>query len=121
MLPLRDTIRSKSFPYANWSLIGLNALVFLYEISLSPAALARFTNAFGLVPARLNLNHLNLLFQNPLPLVTLFTAMFLHGGWFHFLSNMWVLFIFGDNVCLLCCRMTNIVCDGARRVIHAEP
>jgi membrane associated rhomboid family serine protease len=30
--------------------------------------------------------------------VTIFTAMFLHGGWFHILSNMWVLFIFGDNV-----------------------
>jgi membrane associated rhomboid family serine protease len=29
---------------------------------------------------------------------TLFTAMFLHGGWFHIISNMWVLFIFGDNV-----------------------
>jgi membrane associated rhomboid family serine protease len=30
--------------------------------------------------------------------VTLFSSMFLHGGWFHILTNMWVLFIFGDNV-----------------------
>ncbi len=98
MLPIRDTIRSKSFPAANLTLIGLNALIFLYEISLSPARLARFTDTFGLVPARLHLVHPALLLQNPVPLITLFTAMFLHGGWFHFLSNMWVLFIFGDNV-----------------------
>jgi membrane associated rhomboid family serine protease len=30
--------------------------------------------------------------------VTIFTSMFLHGGWFHLVSNMWVLFIFGDNI-----------------------
>jgi membrane associated rhomboid family serine protease len=98
MLPLRDTVRSKSFPAANWTLIGLNILVFLYEISLSPARLSRFIDTYGLVPAHLHLNHLSLLIQNPTPLITLFTAMFIHGGWFHILSNMWVLFIFGDNV-----------------------
>ena len=98
MLPIRDTIRSKSFPFANLTLIGLNALVFFYEINLSPARLARFTDTYGLVPARLNLAHPGLLLQNPFPLITLFTAMFIHGGWFHFLSNIWVLFIFGDNV-----------------------
>lgn len=98
MLPLRDTLRPKSFPAMNWTLIGLNILVFLYEISLSPAGLARFTNAYGMVPARLHLNNAALLLQNPSPLITLLTAMFLHGGWFHILSNMWVLFIFGDNV-----------------------
>ncbi len=98
MLPLRDTLRSKTFPVMNLTLIGLNVLVFLYEISLSPAGLTRFTNAYGLVPARLHLAHPALLLQNPLPLITFFTAMFIHGGWFHILSNMWVLFIFGDNV-----------------------
>lgn len=98
MLPLRDTLRSKSFPAMNWTLIGLNVLVFLYEISLSPAGLTRFTNTFGMVPARLHLTHTLILLQNPTPLLTLFTAMFIHGGWFHILSNMWVLFIFGDNV-----------------------
>lgn len=98
MLPIRDTLRSKSFPAANLTLIGLNVLVFLYEINLSPARLARFTDTYGLVPARLHLAHPALLLQNPFPLITLFTAMFIHGGWFHILSNMWVLFIFGDNV-----------------------
>ena len=98
MIPLRDTIRSYTFPLVNWILIGLNSLVFLFEVSLSPAALNRLIQAFGLVPAHLHLNNPLFLLGNPLPLVTLFTHMFLHGGWFHLLSNMWILYIFGDNV-----------------------
>jgi membrane associated rhomboid family serine protease len=98
MLPLRDTIRSYSFPVVNLILIGLNALVFLFEISLSPAGLDRLISAFGLVPARLPLTSPALLLQDPESLVSLFTHMFLHGGWVHFLSNMWILYIFGDNV-----------------------
>jgi len=98
MLPIRDTIRSYSFPIVNWILIGLNSLVFLFELSLSPLELERFLMTFGMVPARLDFNHPLALLFNPLPLFTLFSHMFLHGGWFHFLSNMWTLYIFGDNV-----------------------
>lgn len=91
MFPLYDTLRARRIPLANWSLIGLNALVFLYELSLGPAALDRFTRLWGLVPTRL--------MEHPYTAwPTIFTAMFLHGGWFHILSNMWVLFIFGDNI-----------------------
>lgn len=91
MIPLYDTLRSRHFPIVNWLLIALNVLVFLYENSLSPAALDRLTFTWGLVPA--------VLVAHPeTAWVTIFTAMFLHGGWFHILSNMWVLFIFGDNV-----------------------
>jgi membrane associated rhomboid family serine protease len=50
------------------------------------------------VPTRLHLNDPTMLLSHPLGLIPLFTHMFLHGGWFHILSNMWVLFIFGDNV-----------------------
>ncbi|MGE5224870.1 MAG: rhomboid family intramembrane serine protease [Omnitrophica WOR_2 bacterium] len=98
MIPLKDNIRSNSFPIVNWMLIAANILVFLYEVSLRPAALDRFTTVFGAVPRNLHLLHPASLLANPLPLITLVTAMFLHGGWFHVLSNMWVLFIFGDNV-----------------------
>lgn len=91
MIPLYDTLRSRRFPIVNWLLIALNALVFLYEISLSPAAVDRLTRTWGLVPS--------VLVAHPeVAWVTIFTAMFLHGGWFHILSNMWVLYIFGDNV-----------------------
>jgi membrane associated rhomboid family serine protease len=78
-------------PLVNWLLIALNILVFLYEISLSPTALDRVTSMWGLVPARL-------MVQPATAWTAIFTSMFLHGGWFHILSNMWVLFIFGDNV-----------------------
>jgi membrane associated rhomboid family serine protease len=91
MIPLRDTNRSLHFPVMNWLLLIANALVFFYEIGLSQDGLIRFTNAFALVPSRFN----------DLPVhyaITVFTSMFMHAGWFHFLSNMWVLFIFGDNV-----------------------
>lgn len=91
MFPLRDTIRSRSFPWVNWGLILANVLVFLFQSSLTPAAAERLLYAFGLVPARLTL-------LNPLPWATLLTSMFLHGGWFHLISNLWTLYIFGDNV-----------------------
>ncbi len=91
MFPLRDTIRSRSFSWVNWGLILLNVFLFLYQSSLTPEAAERLLFAFGLVPAKLTLG-------NPLPWTTLLSSMFLHGGWFHLISNMWTLYIFGDNV-----------------------
>lgn len=91
MFPIRDTIRSYSFPIVNWLILIANTLVFLFELALSPVGLEKFISIFGLVPARLNL-------VNPISFLPFITHMFLHGGWFHFLSNMWMLFIFGDNV-----------------------
>jgi len=91
MIPLYDTLHSRRFPIVNWLLIALNALVFLYEIRLSPAGLDKLTRTWGLVPSQL-------MAHPATTWVTIFTAMFLHGGWFHILSNMWVLFIFGDNI-----------------------
>jgi len=91
MIPLYDTLRSRRFPLVNWFLIGLNFLVFFYELSLSPSGLDRLTRTWGLVPV-------NLMTHPGTYWITIFTSMFLHGGWFHILSNMWVLFIFGDNI-----------------------
>lgn len=98
MIPIRDTIRSSIPPVVNWVIIAANAAVFLFELTLSPGYLDQFVNNFGIIPARLNLTNPLSLLSNPLPLYTFFTHMFLHGGWLHFLSNMWILFIFGDNV-----------------------
>jgi membrane associated rhomboid family serine protease len=91
MIPLRDTIRSYRFPVINWSIIILNGLVFLYQISLPQRELLAFIQTFGLVPNQIFLS-------NPTSWATLFSNMFLHGGFFHILSNMWILYIFGDNV-----------------------
>ena len=91
MIPLSDTIRPRRFPITNWLLIALCVLVFLYELQIGNSALNGFINSLGLVPAHF--------WADPQSeWVTIFSAMFLHGGWFHILSNMWVLFIFGDNV-----------------------
>lgn len=91
MIPLRDTNRSRSFPMMNWLIIAANALVFFYELGLSNPGLNNFVNTFALVPARLESQPVSFV-------ITVFTSMFMHAGWFHILSNMWVLFIFGDNV-----------------------
>jgi membrane associated rhomboid family serine protease len=91
MIPLYDTLHARRFPLVNWMLIGVNVLVFLYELSLPSAGLEHLTFTWGLVPAQL--------LARPAELwITVLTSMFLHGGWFHIISNMWVLFIFGDNV-----------------------
>ncbi len=91
MFPIRDTIRSQSYPYLTYSLIGINVLIFLFEASLGQAGFERLVQSFGLIPARFGATM-------AFSWVTVFTSMFLHGSWFHVLSNMWMLFIFGDNV-----------------------
>ncbi len=95
MFPLRDSIRSRSFPIVNWILIAASVLVFLLEqaieFGIGEVALERFLTLFSLVPSEFSL-------LNPIAYISLFTSMFLHGGWFHLISNMWILFIFGDNV-----------------------
>jgi len=98
MLPIRDTIRSYTFPLVNWLIIVANTLIFILQLSLSPTALNQLIQYFGVVPARLHLDNPLLLVLNPVPILSLFSHMFLHGGWVHFLSNMWILYIFGDNV-----------------------
>lgn len=122
MLPIRDTIRSRSLPVVNWLLIILNLLVFLFEVSLSPSRLESFINTWGLSPAAVNP-------LNPLTWAPYITHMFLHGGWYHFLSNMWILFIFGDNVedrlgslrYLLFYLLGGIAAGMAQGLFSAEP
>jgi membrane associated rhomboid family serine protease len=91
MIPLYDTIRARQFPFINWLLILSNAAVFWYELQLGESALDGFIFTWGLIPAELMTNPNG-------EWRTIFSSMFLHGGWFHLLSNMWVLYIFGDNI-----------------------
>ncbi len=85
MIPLRDVIPSRTTPYITITIIVLNALAWLFEISLPHDVLNEFLTVYGVVPAS---------FSVP----TLITSMFLHGSWSHVLGNMWYLWIFGDNV-----------------------
>ena len=97
VIPLRDSTRSRSFPVVNFTLIVLNVVVFAYELTLSPNALSRLFNAFGVVPARYASLSVAL-GTSPAALVSLFSAVFLHAGWLHLGGNMLYLWVFGDNV-----------------------
>ncbi len=97
MIPLRDTVRSNTFPVVTIAIIAINALLFLFQLWLGPA-LHMFIQEFGLIPAKyfwFGLNRPTEWGERFLPLVT---SMFLHGGWMHVIGNMWSLWIFGDNV-----------------------
>ena len=85
MIPLRDVIPSRSTPYITVTLIVLNAVAWLYELTIPGDLRPVFLQLYGVVPAD---------FSTP----TLVSSMFLHGSWSHFIGNMWYLWIFGDNV-----------------------
>jgi membrane associated rhomboid family serine protease len=92
MIPLKDTIPSRTFPVVNIALVVINCLVFLYELSLGPG-LSPFIDRYGIIPARF----FNARMVSDM-ITPLFSFMFLHGGWLHIISNMLYLWIFGDNV-----------------------
>ncbi len=91
MFPIRDTLRSKSFPLVTWGFILLNTLVFLFELGKTDEQIQTFINHLGLIPAFISPLH-------PWNSYRLLTHLFIHGGWVHFIGNMWFLFVFGDNV-----------------------
>src|SRR6266487_6268621 len=97
MIPLRDDNPSSTVPFVTRLLIAINLAVFAYELMLGPT-LQPFVTEWGLVPERLTLA-LHGREESVLgPALTLFSSMFLHGGWMHLIGNMWYLWIFGDNV-----------------------
>jgi membrane associated rhomboid family serine protease len=85
MLPLRDVIPSRTTPYITFTIIILNGLAWLVEVSMPRDVLPAFLQVYGVVPGDFHAS-------------TLVTSMFLHGSWSHILGNMWYLWIFGDNV-----------------------
>jgi membrane associated rhomboid family serine protease len=106
MFPLRDTIPSTRFPTVTVGLILVNALVFLYELSVNARGLDAVFYQWGIVPCSFT-GTCQGRWRTPsgflsMPLhpnyFTLLSSMFLHGGWMHIIGNMWSLWIFGDNV-----------------------
>ncbi|HUG81817.1 MAG TPA: rhomboid family intramembrane serine protease [Bryobacterales bacterium] len=100
MFPIRDDAPRFGTPFVTVALIAVNIAVFLYQFSLaieSPGAQQTFIETFGAIPLRAEhaLAGRYPLLQGVGPV---FTSIFLHGGWFHLIGNMWFLWIFGDNV-----------------------
>ena len=88
MIPLRSTERVYSTTLVTASIIALNVLIFLYQATLSQEGLNQFVTQFGIVPDQMR----------GMGLLTLFTSMFLHGGWMHLIGNMLFLWVFGRNL-----------------------
>ncbi|MFH2046645.1 MAG: rhomboid family intramembrane serine protease [Pseudomonadota bacterium] len=97
MIPLRDTITSKNYPVVNNTIIGINIVVFLVQLSQGQN-LYNFDYLYGLVPARYSVPHISTNFTAIEQLFPFISFMFLHGSFWHILGNMWTLYIFGDNV-----------------------
>ena len=88
MFPVSDdNTRVRRVPVVTYSLIALNVLVFLLELSAGD----QFIKESAFIPARFSA-------APAADAMTLFTAMFMHGGWLHLFSNMLFLWIFGDNI-----------------------
>jgi membrane associated rhomboid family serine protease len=108
MIPLKDENPTRTAPWLIFVIIGINALVFLGQVSMG---LQESALRFGLIPAEL-VHDAGRVYSGPqmgLPpggqvrnfepsWATLFTSMFMHGSWFHLIFNMWFLWIFGNNV-----------------------
>jgi membrane associated rhomboid family serine protease len=116
MFPFGDSLRSRTFPLVNYSIIAINILVFIYELSLETQGVSRaaarlgFTSQldiwiaeWGTVPCR----EVDVACARGFPvlesgppndLMTLLTAQFIHGGIAHIAGNMLFLWIFGDNI-----------------------
>jgi membrane associated rhomboid family serine protease len=99
MIPFRDTIPCWNTPWVTWSLIALNFGIFLFTWMLPEKSLLHLFYLYGLVPARYASEEWAVWAGLPpddyAPFIT---HMFLHGGWLHVVLNMWMLWIFGDNV-----------------------
>ena len=97
MIPIRDAIRSRTFPVINVVIIVLNVLAFLWQLSQGPQ-LKEALYLYGIVPFRYSDPELSTQFTRFQQYLPFLTSMFLHGGFLHIIGNMWFLYIFGDNI-----------------------
>lgn len=106
LLPIRDHNPPQRFPFVTLGLIAVNVIVFILQLLDE-----RVTYVYAAIPAEITGADVNPLLRMRLemehgiraepvvnPWLTIFTSMFLHGGFLHIIGNMWSLWIFGNNV-----------------------
>jgi membrane associated rhomboid family serine protease len=119
LIPISDAdIRRRTSPVINLLFIGLNTLVFLYEVlggglgilgGGNSLSIVTFFYTWGFIPAELTQGDLFTelplgsdfiaSIEKPIPTwATIFSAMFIHGGLLHFVGNMIFLWVFGNNL-----------------------
>lgn len=108
MIPLRDINPTRRFPFFTVLIIVVNVLVFAYELLLqlsSQNAINLFYAEYGFIPCLITnscptqlVRELSLVHDPVSPLASLFTAMFVHGGWLHIAGNMLFFWVFGNNI-----------------------
>lgn len=89
MFPISDSVKTNKTPFITIILIAINIYVFVRYLLLGNTD--GFVEQYALTPEKVNL-------LNPNTLYPFITSQFLHGGFFHIISNMWFLWVFGDNV-----------------------
>jgi membrane associated rhomboid family serine protease len=99
VFPIHDDNPTRTTAYVTYTLIAINILVFLYELSLTPPQLERFFQLYSVIPKELTVSLSGIPVNQPIPEpLTLVTSQFLHGGLAHIFGNMLFLWIFGNNI-----------------------
>jgi membrane associated rhomboid family serine protease len=115
MIPLKDDTPRFTTPYVTFFLLGFNILIFFLqkwlEWTQGPVAVDQLVLVFGLIPVKIPIalagglvpgglvGYLGTRYITPVAaFLPLLTSMFLHADWWHIIGNMWILWIFGDNV-----------------------
>src|SRR3990167_4441506 len=98
MIPLKDDNPTRSFPFVTIIIITVNTFIYVYQLALGPRAEELFVLRAGAIPYEIT--HFLDIYPKAIlqPPLTLFTAMFVHGGLLHVGGNMLYLWIFGDNI-----------------------
>ena len=92
--PISDDNQSNSKPYVCYSIIAVCCFIFLWQSTLPTDLNQNAIYNFGVIPAALLGDQQSFIS----PALTVFTSMFMHGGWMHLIGNMVFLWIFGDNI-----------------------
>lgn len=99
MIPLRDNVPGQNTPWVTWLLISVNLLIFGYQSTMPQQEIVAFFNQYGFIPLDLSQNISQGFGIHLMPVIpTLLSSLFVHGSWLHVVSNMWSLWLFGDNV-----------------------
>ncbi len=99
MIPIRDTAPCNSTPYVTWGLIAICIVIYVVMEFMPYEESYRLIYLYGMVPNRYANPTWGMMYDLPFDgYLSFFTSLFLHGGWWHLIFNMWFMWIFADNV-----------------------